>query len=87
MADLSYLIPVLLAVRIVTDLIGLASGGFSYRLELAYFALFSIGATIMLMHNPTDMWGFLALAIALFSLVQFFTKRARRRRNDSNAAT
>ena len=87
MADLTYLIPLLLAVRIAIDLIGLASGGFSYRLALAYFVLFSIGAAVMLMHNPTDMWGFLALAVALFSLVQFFTKKARRRHDDSSAAT
>ena len=29
LTDLTYLIPVLLAVRVVIDLIGLASGGFS----------------------------------------------------------
>jgi hypothetical protein len=87
MEDLTLLIPVLLAVRIVLDLVAVASGGTSYRLEFAYFVLFLTGAVAILSHDAKDLWGLLAVAISLFSLVLFFYKRARHRRNHPGAAT
>jgi len=87
MSDITLLILILLVIRIALDLMALSTGGISYRFEFAYFVLFLVAAMIMLADDPKDLWGAIAAIISLYSLVQFFVKKARHRRNESNTAT
>jgi hypothetical protein len=87
MGDFGFLVPILLAIRVVVDLAALSRGGTSYRLEFAYFLLFFVSGVVILGHSLKDVWGYIAIAMALFSIGLFFAKRARREHNDSNPAT
>ena len=87
MDDLAWVLSILLVVRVVIDIMSLKSGGVSYRLELAYFVVFSVGAVILLAHDLACFWSAIAAIIALYSLVQFFAKKARHRQDESSAAT
>ncbi|HRH78674.1 MAG TPA: hypothetical protein PK129_15110 [Cellvibrionaceae bacterium] len=78
MPDISVLIPVLLLIRVVLDVITLASKNRSYRFEFAYFLIFLTCAIVMLNSKPFSKWGALSFGIALFSLIQFFCKRVQR---------
>ena len=73
----SLLVPVLLVARVILDLITIGTG---YRLEVASFLVFLVAGVAILEGNPNDLWGFLALAIALFSLGQFLFRRFRHSR-------
>ena len=83
MPALSLLIPVLLAVRIGLDLVVIANRGAPYQLELGYFVVFAVAAVVILVADVTDGWGWLAVAVAVYSLTMFFIKRAKR--DDQNA--
>lgn len=72
---MSSLIPVLLAIRVLLDVVTLATRNSSYRLDFAYFLVFLIAGLAMLVDKSNDPWGFLSLGISLFSLVQFFIRR------------
>jgi len=87
MHDITSLILILLVIRIVLDLVALSAGGISYRFEFAYFVLFLVAAIIMLTDDPKDLWGAIAAIISLYSLVQFFVKKARNKQNESKTAT
>ena len=87
MPDLSLLIPLLLAVRIGLDLVVIANRGGPYQLELGYFAVFAILAVVILVPDVTDGWGWLAVAVAIYSLTMFFIKRAKRDDQNARSAT
>lgn len=74
----SSLIPLLLAVRVILDIICIATRNASYKLDLAYFLLFAAAGIAILVDTPYDLWGILSFGVALFSLGQFFLRRSRR---------
>jgi len=74
------IIPVLLAIRVVLDLASLKGGRTSYRLELAYFALFAAAGATLLAGRPDEaLWGWLSVVVAAYSLIAFFVRRSRYR--------
>jgi hypothetical protein len=87
MPDLSLLVPLLLAIRIGLDLVAIANHGTSYQLEFGYCIVFAAAAVVLLITDVGDGWGWLAGAIAAYSLGAFFVKRAKRDRPNAESAT
>ncbi len=70
----SVLLPVLLVTRIVLDVITIGTG---LRLDFAYFLVFFLAGVFILATDSSGIWGFLAIAMALFSLGNFLLRRVR----------
>ena len=87
MPDLSFLVPLLLVIRIGLDLIAVANRGTSYQLEFGYFLVFALGAVALLATDIGDVWGWVAAVVAAYSLGAFFVKRAKRDSHDAESAT
>ena len=87
MSDLTLLMPLLLAIRIVLDLVCIANGRTPYQLEFAYFAVFAAGASVLLIKDVMDGWAWLAAAIATYSFAMFVYKRARDRNKSPESVT
>jgi hypothetical protein len=77
MSGISILLPVLLVVRIILDFVYVASNNSSYRFDFAYFVGFLIAGIVMVSDGPLDVWATLSFGIAIFSLIQFFIRRAK----------
>ena len=75
------LLLVLLVARVIVDLMAIGAGKTSYRLDFASFLVFLAAGFAILAESANDLWGFLALGVALFSLGQCLIRRSRYSRN------
>ena len=87
MSDISILLPVLLVVRIVLDFVYIATNNSSYRLDFAYFVVFLIVGLVAVSVGSLDVWAMLSFGIAIFSLIQFFIRRAKYVRTKDSSPT